>query len=1021
MDGTKKSNAGMFAHKKVLSRLAVSLLAIAATNLTFATPVDEDHREFEATLHAPYAGNDARTFTLDFSYPFVQQAQDVSWRLELVDAAGRVLQSWNGAQRLFKDPVSVKVQWDGKANGVRLSDGVYTMRLQAVPHGASLDRHNQADAASVDAALAAGGELEGQSWEILVGSTPAPSMPQFAPLATNASRQAARQGQNVGGGSTSRESLAVSATAALPYTIYYGNMHSQTNHSDGGGALSSCTGAQNPQSGTAGGPTEAYTYAMNKGLDFLLASEHNHMFDGSDSTNASADATVAHNLFQSGLSAAATFNAAHSNFLGVYGLEWGVISNGGHMNILNTTELLGWESNSSGQLIGDTFTAKNDYAGLFTLMAQRGWVGQFNHPSTSGQFLVNGVPFGYSAAGDTAMALCEVLNTSAFSTNTTESETSRSTYEGACNKALESGYHLAFTTDQDNHCANWGASYTNRTGVLIPTGQAFNSANFIAAVKARRVFATMDKTSQVVFTANGHVMGERFSNSGALNLAANFASTSGKTVSTANIYEGVPGRNGTVTVLASAATASITPSVGEHFYYAKLTQNDGNILWSAPIWVTQTTGVVDTTAPTVSASETGSSGNISFNASASDNVGVTLVEFYVDNALKASTNTAPYTASFNSNNLVNGSHSLVAKAYDAANNVGTSSAASFSVNNVFVDTVAPTTTASESGNSGTITLSATASDNVGVTKVEFYIDNVLRGSSTTAPYSMAFNSAAITNATHSLTTKAYDAAGNVGTSSGVSFAVNNVIVDGSAPIVSASESGGSGTITLSATASDNVGVTKVEFYVDNVLKGSSTTSPYALALNSTTLSNASHSLTAKAYDAAGNVGSSSAVSFSVNNAAQQLIVNGGFESGTSSWTASSGVITNDATEAGHAGSYKAWLDGYGAAHTDTMYQTVTIPAAATSANLSFWLRVESDETTTTTAYDTLKVQVRNSSNAVLGTLATYSNLNKGTTFSQKSFDLSAYKGQTVRIYFEGVEGASVITSFIIDDVSLTVQ
>ena len=474
-----------------------------------------------------------------------------------------------------------------------------------------------------------------------------------------------------GGGAQQVTALAAPAPASLPYTVYFGNLHSQTNHSDGGGALASCIGAQNPQSGTLG-PTDAYTYAMNKGLDFLMASEHNHMYDGSDATNASADPVAAKALYQSGLSAAANFNAAHPNFLGVYGLEWGVINNGGHMNIFNTPELLGWEYNGSGQLIGDTLTAKGDYAGLYTLMRQRGWVGQFNHPATTGQFLVGGVPFGYTADGDQAMAMCEVLNTSAFSTNTTETETSRSTYEGACKKALEAGYHIAFTTNQDNHCANWGASYTNRTGVLIPNGTALNQASFIDALKARRVFATMDKGSQLVLTANGHIMGERFTNSGALNLVANFASSAGKAVSTILMYEGVPGRNGTVTQLSTTANTTITPAIGEHFYYAKLTQTDGNILWSAPIWVTQSNSS-DTVAPTVSASETGSSGTITLSASASDNVGVTNVEFYVDSVLKASSNVAPYSAALNSTTLSNGSHALVAKAYDAAGNVGTSS------------------------------------------------------------------------------------------------------------------------------------------------------------------------------------------------------------------------------------------------------------------------------------------------------------------------------------------------------------
>jgi Zn-dependent metalloprotease len=89
------------------------------------------------------------------------------------------------------------------------------------------------------------------------------------------------------------------------------------------------------------------------------------------------------------------------------------------------------------------------------------------------------------------------------------------------------------------------------------------------------------------------------------------------------------------------------------------------------------------------------------------------------------------------------------------------------------DTQAPTCSASESGTSGTITFSATASDNVGVSKVEFYVDGVLRGTDTSSPYSMTFDSTALSNGTHTLVAKAYDAAGNVGTSTSVSFSVSN--------------------------------------------------------------------------------------------------------------------------------------------------------------------------------------------------------------------------------------------------------
>jgi hypothetical protein len=164
------------------------------------------------------------------------------------------------------------------------------------------------------------------------------------------------------------------------------------------------------------------------------------------------------------------------------------------------------------------------------------------------------------------------------------------------------------------------------------------------------------------------------------------------------------------------------------------------------------------------------------------------------------------------------------------------------------------------------------------------------------------------------------------------------------------------------------------------------------------------------------------VTLTVSSGSSQLLGNPGFETGTAApWVASTGVISNSASQPPHGGSWKAWLDGYGTSHTDTLYQDVTIPSTATSATLTFWLHIDTAETTTTSAFDTLKVQVRNTSNTVLATLATYSNLNKAAGYSQKSFNLISYKGQTIRIYFLGVEDSSLQTSFVIDDTALTVQ
>ncbi len=528
----------------------------AASFLHFAaaagpvTPVQHEHQEFEATLAAPYHGDgrlDARTFTISLDYPGLQGRRSVHWRLELLAPDGRAVQRWHGHAQLAGRPVDVAVRWQGRSGRQASKPGVYRVRLHA----------------------AAGREEVDQSWDIAVGSVPAPVLPAFAPLPGRAARL-----------------QAAPATASLPYTVYYGNLHSQTRDSDGGAALDSCKGAQDPQTAPFG-PDAAFPYARAHGLDLLMVSEHNHMFDGSDGTNSGADPATGKALYQAGLQTARSFNEQHPDFLALYGMEWGVISDGGHLNIFNSDELLGWEKNAKGELLADTLTPRNDYGALYTLMRQRGWIGQFNHPSLKDQFKVNGVPLAWTADGDEAMALCEVMNSTAFSTNDKEGETRRSNFEAACNKLLEAGYHVAFSSNQDNHCANWGASYTNRTAVLMPNGEALNRDSFVAAVRARRVFATMDKDSQIVLTANGRLMGERFDNRGPLQLSVQFANGAGRRAAAVVLMEGVPGRNGEVTQLAGQAVATVTPSAGRHFYYAKLTQDDGKVLWSAPLWVNQ--------------------------------------------------------------------------------------------------------------------------------------------------------------------------------------------------------------------------------------------------------------------------------------------------------------------------------------------------------------------------------------------------------------------------------------------------
>jgi PKD repeat protein len=163
--------------------------------------------------------------------------------------------------------------------------------------------------------------------------------------------------------------------------------------------------------------------------------------------------------------------------------------------------------------------------------------------------------------------------------------------------------------------------------------------------------------------------------------------------------------------------------------------------------------------------------------------------------------------------------------------------------------------------------------------------------------------------------------------------------------------------------------------------------------------------------------------------AGQLLGNPGFENGSSSpapWKVTSThtpleVINNNSLEPPHSGSWDAWLDGWGTTTTDTLSQTVKLPAGCSSYNFSFWLHIDTAETTTTTAYDKLTVQVLNSSGTVLATLHTYSNLDHNTGYAQRSFSLSGYAGQTITLKFTGSEDYELQTSFVIDDTAVNVS
>ena len=227
----------------------------------------------------------------------------------------------------------------------------------------------------------------------------------------------------------------------------------------------------------------------------------------------------------------------------------------------------------------------------------------------------------------------------------------------------------------------------------------------------------------------------------------------------------------------------------------------------------------------------------------------------------------------------------------------------------------------------------------------------------------------------------------------------------------------SGTVTVNANASDSVGVTRVELWVDGALTGSDTTAPYQIAWNTTTASNGGHGLQSRAYDAAGNVGSSTTVNVTVSNGGGgggQLIVNGGFEGSASPWTLAGDAYWSAGGNQ-QAGTGYTVLGFYNNA-SGNEYQTVTIPAGH-PANLTFWLNITTSESLTT-AYDFFYVEVRSTSGALLGTLGTFSNRNAG-AYAQRAFSLASWRGQTVRVQFRATTDGSLTTAFRVDTVSLS--
>jgi hypothetical protein len=252
-------------------------------------------------------------------------------------------------------------------------------------------------------------------------------------------------------------------------------------------------------------------------------------------------------------------------------------------------------------------------------------------------------------------------------------------------------------------------------------------------------------------------------------------------------------------------------------------------------------------------------------ASARDNWDLKQVEFY-DGATLIDTDIRPSSrAVWNTTSTTNGAHTLTAKAYDGAGNVRTSAPVTVTVDRT-PPTVALGAPAESAHVRGTVQVSATASDNLAVARVDFYAGSTLLGTDTTSPYAVSWDTSGVADGDFLVTARAYDTAGNVTVSSFHFVTVDNTApsVALTAPADGASLSWLSLSTTLQASASDNLGVTQVVFYDGGTVLGTDTTAPYSVSWNLVTAAKGTHTLTAKAYDASGNVTTSAPISVKVN-------------------------------------------------------------------------------------------------------------------------------------------------------------
>ncbi len=359
---------------------------------------------------------------------------------------------------------------------------------------------------------------------------------------------------------------------AQSYNYYFGNIHAHSSYSDGN---------KDSASSLMTTPLQDFNYAKaSQHIDFYGISDHNHLAAGMQSPV----------YYHKGL-ADADSATTEGSFVALYGMEWGIISGGGHVIIYGYDSLIGWETNNY-----DVYVAKNNYTNLWKkINAKQGAFGYLAHPEVGdfGDILANPAVL----QADNAIAGMAVRSGPAFSTNTTYSNPSTSNNIADYNNALKQGYHVGVGLDHDTHYSVFGRQSAGRLVVLAP---ALTRAAILEAFRKMRFYSSDDWNTEVNFTISNQSMGSILEKAGSptINVTVTDPDIS-ETVSTITVYYGIPGSGNNPTTLNSvsnSASLSYTHTINNnstYYYYLKITQGDGNTIWTSPIWYTRNDAVTN--------------------------------------------------------------------------------------------------------------------------------------------------------------------------------------------------------------------------------------------------------------------------------------------------------------------------------------------------------------------------------------------------------------------------------------------